>query len=452
MRWFAVAAAVALMLAAAPSAEAQVKSCGDLQLFIRNPDVQPQGDGKFHVTGDFFMQFQVIGAGADEIETFAFSVGLPVDNPEQICDLPVWPGGLMLEAYKADENKNDGFFILMTTGGSSTPQNIDLSVAVHGYDAAGNELARFWSTAIVETCEGTQGGCPQDMRVSRDVVQPWPIILPGDGAESLVDGFTVEFAEELSELSILLNNEDVTDDMVETAGRTWDRDVFWDYGPRGLIGTAVPMCTLDGTPGDVQSCGPADGPAYEWTERSMTADDVIRVEARDLAGNLAVKEIHIGSSVASGAIDDGIPILQMTFDEPTLTVAPGETAIFKMRMENTGSGEGHPFADAAVPEGWAFEWVPGHQPVPAGGNSEQELHVTAPVNAVDDDYTVEALVEYRQGSQDKILRSVLTTIIETPEDFQIDAVDDGAEAKKSPVLGPAVLILLLLGAVVRTRI
>lgn len=434
-------AAALLVVAMAPGAEAQIKSCGELDLFIRNPDIQPQGDGKFHVAGDFFMQFQVIGDGADAIETFAFSVGLPVDNPEEICTLPIWPGGLMLEAYKADENKADGFFILMNTAGQSTPQQTDLSVAVHGYDAAGTEIARFWGTAVVESCTSTAplGGCPSSEVDTNDVLMPWPIILPGDGAESLVDGFTVEFAEPLSEVAILLNNEDITDEMQVWDGRVWDRDVFWDYGPGGLVGVAVPMCTLDGT--QIQSCGPADGPAYEWTQRRMSADDVIRVVATDMAGNVATKEIHIGSSVASGAIDDGIPILQMTAEEPTLTVAPGEAAIFKMRLENTGSGEGHPFATATVPEGWAYEWVPGHKPVPAGGTSEQELHVTPPADATDGSHTIEALVEYRQGSDDKVLRSVLTATVVVPEGFQAPEPDAG-ESKGSPTVG---LLALLVG-------
>ncbi len=444
----AVVAAALLLLLSAPPADAQIHSCGDMHLLIRNPGFGLAGDGKMHVNGDFFLQFQVIGKGADEIEVFAFSVGLPVTNPENICDLPVWPGGTMLEAYKADNDKDDGFFILMTTGGETTPQNTDLSVAVHAYDGDGTELARFWTTAVVETCPGTMGGCPSAERIERDTTLPWPIILPGDGAAELVSGFTVEFAEPLAELRVLLNNEDITDAMVEWEGRQWDRDTYYDRGPAGVIGTATPPCSLEATP--LQSCGTPDGPAYEWTERPMTSADVIRVEAKDLAGNIAIKDIHIGSSVASGTIEDGIPILQMTFDETTVTAAPGETAVFRMTLENTGGGEAHPFADASVPDGWSFEWVPGHKPVPSGGSSEQELHVTPPANAVDDDYTVEPLIEYRQGDVDKTLRSVLTVNVATPEGFVPDSGPEEA-AKQTPA-GPALGLLALLGvAVLRSR-
>ncbi len=423
-------------------ASAQLSTCGEgFQLFIRNPDMgTPQSDGKFHASGNFFMQFQVIGERADDIETFAFSVGLPVDNPEQICSLPVWPGGLMLEAYKADFDKEDGFFILMNTHTDTTPQHTDLSVAVHGYDGAGNELARFWGTAIVESCSSQGlGDCSDDEAQANDKTMPWPIILPGDGVKTFVDGLTVEFSEELSSLTVLLNNVDITAELEEWEGRLWDADTFYDHGPRGVVGQVAPMCTYTQTP--FQNCI-TPGPAYQWRQRALTDDDVVRVVATDLAGNTAVKEIHVGSSVAGGAIADGLPILQMTFDNTTLPTYPGQDVVFSMTMQNNGGGEGHPFARADVPAGWDFEWVPGHKPVPAGGSSQQDLVIKVPADATIGRFEAKALIDYRQGDQDKTLQSPLTVIVEEPP--EADLVPEAGPVDEEA--SPAVLLVLLVAA------
>ena len=416
-----IVAASLLALTTLPAGAAQsmcedpaVKCCNeDFQLFIRNPELRPGADGRFHITGDFLMQFQVIGDNADQIEVFAFSVGLPVDDPQEICTAPVWPGGFKLEAYKVDLDKEDGFFIYQTTNGDSTPQNVDLSVAVHAYDGDGNELARFWSMAVVENCPDIGPGCSDDPgAIQRDQTLPWPMILPGDGSKTYVDGFTVEFGEPLDTLVVELNGEDITDQMEPWEGLVWDRDTFYDYGPAGIFNELTPMCTL---PSPIHSCDHSKGPAYQWTQRPMTDDDVIRVIATDLNGNLARKEIHVGSSVAGGVIADGIPILQMTFEESSLQVEPGSTAVFRMRMENNGAGEGHPFASAEVPEGWHHEWIPGHRPVPAGAASEQELHVTVPHLANTGTFPVKAIVDYRQGSEDRRLQSNLNVEVVLPE-------------------------------------
>lgn len=446
MRWMVVMLLLGSLLSLAPTGSAQIKSCGELDLFIANPDMRDVStDGKYHVGGDLFMQFQVIGPGASEIETFAFSVGLPVENPEEICALPVWPGGLMLEAYKADTDKTDGFFIFMNTGSATTPQNIDLSVAVHGYDAAGNELARFWTTAVVESCPGPVGQeCTPEQKTANDHIMPWPIVLPGDGEKALVNGFTLEFAEPLASLEVRLNNEDITDELVEWDGRLWDKDTFYDYGPAGAIGSIAGPCTLTATP--LQNCDYTYGPAYEWTVRGMTADDVIRVVAVDMAGNEAIKEIHIGSSVAGGTIDDGIPILQMTTKEPTLTGMPGETIAFTMTLENTGSGEGHPFSEwiegRDYPEGWAEPvWSPGHKPVPPQSRSEQQVLVTIPDLADEGSYDILARMNYKQAGQDKSVNTPLTIDVIWPAEGLV--IEPETEEKESPGVGIVSLVGLL---------
>ncbi len=444
-------------LLAMPSGSAQIESCGEgFTLFIRNPDITPDAQNVFHVSGRLLVQFQVIGERADEIEAFGLSFGADIPTGDEVCDLPApaWVTGAYLEAYSLDKTKEDGFFVGINSNGQTSPQH-DLGVAVHGYDGQGNELARFWGIVRLDHCHEPRPslGCPDNPRDGVDVTMPWPIILPGDGeVRPEPNGFVFEFNEELSDLVVELNGEDVTAELEEWTERPdWDGDSAI-AGPQMVVERIAPQCSLEQpTGGQVHSCGPLAGPAYKWTGRAMTDADVIRVVATDVSGNVATKEIHIGSSVAGGTISDGVPILQMTFDSIRQTAAPGEKAIFKMIMENNGGGEGHPFADAVVPEGWTFEWVPGHQPVPAGGSSEQELHVTVPVDAVDDAYVVEPVINYQQGQQEKTLRSVLNIEVVTPEGAEVDSVEEEAP-KKTPSAGVFVLGLVLAAlAVLRRR-
>lgn len=445
---------VVLLAGAAPAAQAQqyesISSCGDgFTLFIRNPDIVPDPDGVFHVSGQLLVQFQVIGERADEVEAFGLSFGADVPTDEEVCDLPppAWLTGLYLESYSLDKDKSDGFFIGINSNGDTSPQ-YDLGVAVHAYDGNGDELARFWGIVRLDHCDMQPSlGCPDDPEAP-DFTAPWPIILPGDGEVRPVQGFVMEFNEELSDLVVELNGEDVTDRLSEWTDRPdWDRDSA-PAGPQMAIERAVQQCS---GPSPIHECGPLAGPAYQWTERDVTDADVIRVVATDMAGNVATKEIHIGSSVAGGTISDGLPILQMTFENSTVAAAPGETAVFRMTMENNGGGEGHPFASADVPAGWSYEWVPGHEPVPAGGESRQELHVTVPDNATEGLRPVRAIVDYRQGTQDKTLESALNVQVTLPE--EADAVEpDAAEgpSQDSP-LGSALVPLLLAGAALAMR-
>lgn len=441
-----LAALAGLLIVAAP-AEAQIQSCGEgFELFIRNPDIVPDSSGVFHVSGRLLVQFQVIGERADEIEAFALSFGFDIPTGEEVCQLPpqAWATGAYLEAYAMDDDKSDGFFIAINSNGQTSPQ-ADLGVAVHGYDASGTEVARFWGIVRLDHCGGQpSAGCPD--ADFPDFTMPWPILLPGDGAESPVSGFAFEFNEELSDLRVELNGEDVTAELQEWTDRPqYDQDNMPDGGPGGIWIDTMPKCTIP----EVQSCGPLAGPGYVWTQRAMTDADVIRVIATDVKGNIATKEIHIGSSVAGGTIADGLPILQMTFDNSTLPAEPGSTAVFRMTMQNNGGGEGHPFARASVPDGWDYEWVPGHKPVPAGGSSEQEFHVKIPENATLGRQPVRAIIDYRQGSEDKTLESALNVEVVAPE-VPIET-DEGLETEaESPSLAP-VLALLSIAILARRR-
>jgi hypothetical protein len=436
-------AAVALV----PAADAQIQSCGEgLQLFIRNPDIVPDQDGVFAVSGRLLLQFQVIGDRADEIEAFGLSFGMDLPTGDEVCALPPagWLTGLYLEGYSVDLDKSDGFFIAINSNGQTSPQ-YDLGVAVHGYNAAHEEVARFWGIVRLDHCGGQPSlGCPENADAP-DFTMPWPILLPGDGVKTFVEGFTFEFNEKLSNLIVELNGQDITAELEEWTDRPiWDQDSFPDAGPGGVfIGTAPP-CSL---PDPIQTCGPLTGPAYKWTKRALNDADIVRIIARDLQENLAIKEIHIGSSVAGGTIADGMPVLQMTFQESLAIAKPGESALFTMRMQNTGGGDGHPFARADVPPGWTYEWVPGHKPVPAGGSSEQVLNVHVPANATAGRYDVRPVIEYRQGTNDKTLESALHVEVAAPVAVQGNgAAQDDAKAKGAPV--SAMLPLLALAAAV----
>ncbi len=439
---------VAVVLA--PAGQAQIQSCGEgFELFIRNPDIVPDEQGVFHVSGRLLVQFQVIGERADEIEAFGLSFGLDIPTGEEFCALPpaAWLTGAYLESYSLDKDGSDGFFIAINSNGGTSPQ-YELGVAVHGYDGAGNELARFWGQVDLNHC-GQQPslGCPDDPNAAaRDFTMPWPIILPGDGEARPVNGFAIEFNEQLSDLVVELNGEDITGELQEWTSRPdWDQDSA-PAGPQQAFERLVPQCT---GPSGVHECGPLNGPAYEWTKRPAEDSDVIRVIATDMNGNVAIKEIHIGSSVAGGTIADGLPVLQMTFEESTVRAEAGTTAVFKMRMQNNGGGEGHPFARADVPFGWEYEWVPGHKPVPAGGASEQELHVTIPANETVGRFPVRAIIDYRQGSEDKTLESALN--VDVTEAVAVAPEATPAEEEASPVPALWLAVVALAVALVRKR-
>ncbi|MEA3136545.1 MAG: NPCBM-associated, domain of alpha-galactosidase [Thermoplasmata archaeon] len=441
LRWLLLAVAALGLVAVAPPAQAQIQSCGEgLELFIRNPDIIPDQQGVFKVSGSLLVQFQVIGERADEIEAFALSFGSDIPTGDEVCALPsqAWVTGVYLEGYSVDLDKSDGFFIAINSNGQTSPQ-ADLGVAVHGYNAAHQEVARFWGIVRLDHCGGQPSlGCPDTD--FPDFTMPWPILLPGDGIKTLVDGFSFEFNERLSALTVELNGENVTDQIEEWAERpTWDQDNFPDGGPGGIFLGTVPPCSQ---PAPIQTCGPLSGPGYKWTKRPLNDNDIVRLIATDLKGNVAIKEIHIGSSVAGGTISDGLPVLQMTFDQSSVIAEPGTTASLGMRLQNTGGGTAHPFARADVPPGWTYEWVPGHQPVPPGGTTQQQLDVHVPANATTGRYPVRAIIEYRQGQVDKTLESALNVDVNANAPKAGDGNGTAAEATAKGAPLPPVLPLV----------
>lgn len=454
MRWlFAGAVALVCVLAFVPSpAAAQINSCGPFEIVFRNPDLQPDAaTGFITAEGAFFAQFQVIGEGADAVTTMGFSFGVyTVDFDESsVCSLPpeAWFSGQQILNYRADTDASDGFFINLQT--PLVPDG-EYTAAVHAYNAANEELGRFWAKAIVDNCDdsATAGRCDGDaaQNAKHDRTGPWPMILPGDGLK-LPDGttgFSLEFAEELSNLLVLLNGQDITAELEKWEGREWDDDLLPGYGPYGLGAILVPECSQQ----PPQECTHL-GVAYRWNTRPMTGTDVIRVEATDMSGNLAVKDIHIGSSVAGGAITDAAPNLQITVDGVKKTTAPGQPVLFRFDITNSGGGTAHPFTSSAGPEGWTLEWTP-HNPVDAGQKDTQELTVTPPASALPGDYQVNATISYPEGGQQRDnVYNLTVTIDGTPQTVAPGAVGTGKTggAKGSPG-APMAALLLALGAAV----
>lgn len=452
-------ASVATALAMVPGVAAQgdtcanpnVGCCGDIDLILLNPDLQPGSDGFIRASGQFFIQFQAIGDQADQIETFGFSFGVHTTQvPDDVCQLPpaLQITGQQLINYRADTNPDDGFFINLQT--PLVPDG-QYTAAVHAYDGNDQELARFWAQAVVENCDtavdpvGVAELCDgDDAQIQRnDQTMPWPIILPGDGQAGSEAALTIEFAEELAELRVLLNGEDITDQLAEWEGREWDDDLLPGYGPLGLAAILVAECSQQ----PPQECTTL-GEAYTWNERELTDDDVLRVEATDLAGNVATKDIHVGSGVTGGAISDQIPILTWSVDRIEAEVAPGESALFRFTIQNSGGETGHPFASEEIPPGWDVEWNPPHVPVPSGSSEDQEFLVHVPDNATTGTYDVVGYMKYDQAGEQKQLQQVLKVTVSGDVADQNQADEDAAanepEKKDSPA--PGVVLVALLGA------
>jgi len=389
-------AAVAVLALPAASAQDEFPGCGDIELVFRNPDLRPDAQGFIHASGQFFIQFQAIGANADQIATFGFSFGpdtVPFD--ESACDVPIWFTGPYVMNYRADRDPSDGFFIPIKT--DLVPDGT-YAAAVHAYDANNNELARFWARAIVDNCDGDPPArCVDDVaqQTPHDIIGPWPMVLPGDGAAPADHHLSIEFGEPISALKVFLNGVDITANLTDLEPRVWDADYFPDYGPAGTGNAVAPPCTQP-----FHTCI-VYGPAFAWDVRALDAGDIIRVEAYDMAGNLARKDLHIGSGIAGGAITSEAPNLQITVDNLEKSTTPGKAVVFRFEMTNTGGGTAHPFTRSEAPEGWTAEFDP-HKPVEPGQKSVQELAVTPPNQVAPGTHTIRATIAYpSQGGDEK---------------------------------------------------
>ena len=447
----------ASLLAVAPPAAGQIQHCGPFQPIFRNPDLQPGADGFITAEGQFFAQFQVIGEGADAVTTIGFSFGAyTVDfDPATVCQGPsqTWYTGQQILNYRADTDPSDGFFINLQT--PLVPDG-EYTAAVHAYDASNNELARFWAKAVVDNCDPqptpAQERCDGDaaQNQAHDRTSPWPMVLPGDGQKlnEGTTGFSLEFAEILSSLVVTLNGEDITPQLEQWPGRLWDDDLLPGYGPHGLGAILVPECSRQ----PPQTCSTL-GIAYRWNARPLTTTDVLRVDAVDMAGNRAVKDVHIGSSVAGGAITDAAPNLQITVDEVKKSTAAGQAAVFRFSIVNSGGGTAHPFTSTEGPEGWDLEWTP-HKPVEPGQSDVQELTVVPPTSTPSGEYQVNATISYPEAGTTRANHYNLTVVVGGAS--AAGAGSDGASQteggkKGSPGVAPVLVLAVLALAAMAVR-
>ncbi len=447
----------------------EFRCCGDIQLVFRNPDLNPQGADRISAEGQLFAQFQAIGANADDIATFGFSFSAASAQAEesQVCNQQPWgPSGAYIINYRADQDPSDGYFINLQT--TLVPDG-DYMASVHAYDANNNEIARAWTLATVDNCAGGPGtrcdsdDYPTQEHVDQDNTMPWPIMLPGDGeldtSKNNAPGdatLTLEFAEPLSELRVFLNGKLLHDkvngpmNMTEYDGRQWDDDLLPGYGPAGVGGIVAEECSQQ----PPQQCGFL-GEAWYLAGTPITDDDIVRVEAIDMAGNLAKKELHIGSGVG-GAVTDTLPNLAITVDTLEKQVAPGQEAIFRFELQNTGGTTAHPFPSAEVPAGWEWRFEPQHQPTPPGGTSVQELNARPPADAAPGIYQVNATITYPKGPDEESRTWQLTVLVGDAVPAEggggpagTDDEDEGGEGEESPM--PLVAALLAVLAAVRLR-
>ncbi len=457
------------LVALIPPADAQIYNCGEVDVIFLNPDLNARAEaGIIEASGSLFGQFQVHGENADKVEYIGFSFGLDPTNVDytQFCQTDGYNGyyfsGQQILNYRADLDPSDGFFINLQT--ELVPDG-DYSAAVHAFDANHNELGRFWARAVVDNCSDGNpnadpaGRCAANLDV--DDTQPWPIVYPGDGQFPDFEGFpsqglSIEVAEALSEIQVILNGEDITDQLVEFPGRLWDDDLKPGYGPQGVISSnpVTAECnTIFPTTPQLHECGHL-GVAYKWEERALEKGDVLNVRVVDLFGNEAKKDVHVGYGISSGISTADYPILEWQADHVIAEVEAGDSHEFPFTIKNTGGKQGHPFSYDElqfVPEGWDYSWS-AHVPVDPGESAETAFTIKVPDNATEGRHQVTVGMGYKgESAQDVELQQILTVEVvgsSAADTADLDSMD--TEEQESPAIA-APILLAGLGAMMALR-
>ncbi len=433
-------------LPAATSAD-DTGACG-VTLVLRNPDLTPDEQGFFHASGWFFIQFQAIGEGAENVDYFTFSFGKPAPNDYSNCDTPEWITGAYLKDYRGDYNAEDGFFVPINT--TLVPDG-EYGAAVHAYDANDNEVGRFWVKAIVDNCDG-DGRCGDDAAqvVAHDEVMPWPIVLPGDGKQTRdVNGITIEFAEALQSVEASINGEPI--ELTPWEGKAYDDDAT--PGNDGEGGPTDITCTSDAHPGCTKRVW---GPAFKW-EGEIAENDVIKVRAVDLAGNTATKILHLLDPNAGGIIPGATVNLDVQVDESIKQTSRGIPEDFHFTLVNAGGADAHVnlFAEPDNRDVTRASWSPNHVVVPPGERAQAKLTVSPDASVDNGDMHVTARFEYQSGAE--IIEETLVTTLVVGEGGELPAepvgnqtgnatgLEDGGD---SPALGAFAVTLGVLAAAV----
>lgn len=314
-------------IAAEPASEPFSGSCG-VKLVLKNTDLQERPtSGKLEVSGLFFIQFQAVGSGAENVKSLSFSFGKPVPDQAINCTTPEWITGAYIKDYRSDRTPEDGFFVPINT--TLVPDG-EYAGAVHAYDASKKEIGRFYVKADVKNGCGMprcQDKTQADL-VKMDKILPWPRVLPGDGVQSNSDvpGLTVEFAEPVSEAQAFINGNETP--LEKWTGVPLDDDV--------IPGNDQDACTAP-APVCVKRYW---GPAYKWVG-TIEQNDVIRIVAKDTAGNRLERILHL-LDPTQGAIVTGEKInVDLSADESSKTAGPGQRIEYRLSLLSLGGQEAH---------------------------------------------------------------------------------------------------------------
>lgn len=395
------------------------KQCGKYALVFRNKDLREDASDFIHAQGTFFIQFQAVGKGSSEIKRFSFSFGATNDLlystqvancNEAVPENPIGKGtgGAYLLYYRSDFNGEDGFFVPIKT--NNVPDG-EYGAAVHAYDANGIEVARAWARAKVDNCKTDTPNCQNSESdiVPQDRTLPWPMILPGDGAQTnkedgqAVAGLTVEFPEKVvnETLFVYLNGDALT--MEPWASPARDADVAPLNDDQNCAANVRFVCERV-----------VYGPGFRWIGE-VKAGDVLRVAVEDLNKNYLERTIHVGAATSGGTVELEDPEIALEIlNDDDVFIRPGDEHEFNARLSNIGGGEAHvnlltnvsreagrPMAKAHVEAYWAE--VDGtrtdHVLVPRGEDRLLKVRVRTQSDTPEDHYYVNGILEYDAGGQ-----------------------------------------------------
>jgi hypothetical protein len=463
--------------------------CGDLRLLFGNQDLnrdfQAEG-GIVQAQGSFFIQFQAIGEGAQDITRFSFSFGKshPEINDNEILncnealpDNPLGKGtaGVYIPFYRSDFNSDNGFFIPIET--RNVPDG-DYAAAVHAYTGEWPnyvEVARAWALAEVVNCAGT--GAPLDYCngeefdddenvIANDHTQPWPWVLPGDGQQTHdVDGLTIEVLEPVASINASLNGELL--ELEEWTPPPRDRDVIPmnDAGSDG----ANP---LEGCPAD-QSLPPLcthQVYSYGWKwEGPIDIGDIIQVEVVDRNGNEVFKSLFWDG--VGGVIDIDFPEIDFNLlSRPEQTIKAGEELRYEMRVENTGGSEAHADFWLALDGGpremfidhehIQAEWMdmswdhghPTHLHMYPGQAETIWVDIFTDAQTPNGTYYIEAALTYPALGEEQTRSFMLEITVDgVVIEEDANATADEEELEESPMLAPVFIITLVIAGAVALR-
>ncbi len=464
--------------------QSEHNQCGDLQLIFGNSDLNrdmQSDEGIVYAEGSFFIQFQAIGDGAEDITRFSFSFGKSHEDinnnevlncNESLPDNPLGKGtaGVYIPFYRSDFDAEDGFFIPIET--RNVPDG-EYAAAVHAYTGDFpnyQEVARAWAMAEVVNCEGTgESYCNGEEFdddpdvIANDNTNPWAWVLPGDGEQSDdEDGLTIEILEPVVEITALVNGEEVQLDNWTPPPR--DRDVMPLNDPggelEGCVADAAPLCIHE-----------EYSEGWSW-DGDIEIGDVIQIEAIDRNGNEVFRSIFWDGE-GGGAIDVDFPQIDFNLvSSPDQTIKAGEELRYDMRIENTGGSQAHVDFWLSLNGGDQFkqidreeiqaEWMdmsddhghPTHIHLDPGQVKEIYVDIFTNEQTPNGTYELEAALKYpalgEEVSRERTLNITVDGVVEPQDENE---TDDDTEIEDSPLFGPMVATgtVLLVALIVRQR-